>query len=125
MTSSTVPAEQWNEVWGGRHKGFAGQAELDGARIWVDTQQTVSGQVVFHPTSDGASGGTALFTTIHAVFIRMGATDALVQCGEPTISGDKKTITIDAIEVTDVLLGLLQLDSIVDGRNVSILVYGE
>lgn len=125
--SQTIPADEWDTMKAGhdtRPRFFSASGEEGSRKFFIDTKITANGNAVFYPTSDGTAEGTPIFSAITGVFIRAGADDRILQVGEPVIGEGNVSITIPVIQVTNVLLGLLQLTDESNGRGVTILVYG-
>lgn len=58
------------------------------------TTVTSSGNGFVYPTSDGTVNGTPLFSTISSAFAFPTLANPAISCGRPTISPDRKTVTI-------------------------------
>lgn len=72
-----------------------------------------SGVVTFYLTDDGTSSGNAVFNNVYAdsISVAVYGSSANYQPYSPTVSGDKKSITININQATAVLLGAIQLVS--------------
>jgi hypothetical protein len=96
--------------------------------MWSDVQTTVSGVATFHPTVDGTGTGTALFANIFSVQATGEGNTAIMTaaptCSVKAISGDMKTVTVNAI--TGAVLGILGATMVAsaDGTKVHALVLG-
>lgn len=76
-----------------------GDAKTDG-RLFNATSSTSGGNVIYYLTDTGTSGGTAVFSSVvmDSLMLTAVSTTLPVSYGTPTISGDKKTLTIPVFQ---------------------------
>lgn len=97
------------------------------ARIHYFKSATVSGgNAVFYVTDDGTSGGAAVFTNVFTQSIACSGTSTTTSYffGTPTISGDKKSITIPVNQLLNVL-GIVTLQVGANGAVINLSVFGD
>lgn len=116
MNSAQTTASGIPRVWvNGVHK----------ASVWeyYSSATVSSGNVVFNLTDDGTSGGNAVFTNVYLESLNLIVYSATVQYqfSNPTVSGNKKTLTVTVGQLGTVILGVIQLVSAANG----ITVYGQ
>lgn len=86
-----------------------------------------SGVATFYLTDTGAAGGNALFGT--AVFKESAnfwveSTAIQYQYGNYTLSGDRKTLTVNVTQLGSVLLGIIQFVAAANGATVYLRICG-
>lgn len=95
-----------------RRKAWVSGVLKNDAFIYSSKASTVSGSATFYITSDGTSGGSAVFSNVYAdtVAVIPYGTSGSYQPSNVVVSGDKKSITVDVSQATNVL-GLLTFNS--------------
>lgn len=89
---------------------------------------TVSGLATFYLTTDGTPTGPAIFTNIdtqRGIFKSHDEADIAIQSEFQSLSDDKKVLVFKVNQITNVLLGALNIVSAANGRPINILVIGE
>lgn len=86
-----------------------------------------SGVVTFYLTDDGTSSGNAVFNNVYAdsISVAVYGSSANYQPYSPTVSGDKKSITISINQATAVLIGIIQLVSAAASVDCRLYVMGD
>ncbi|MBV6514160.1 MAG: hypothetical protein FMNOHCHN_03750 [Ignavibacteriaceae bacterium] len=90
---------------------------------WMHSSTTdANGVITFYPTSDGTSGGTALFSTIFNVQVttlyNTTTRDDVPLASVRSIAADRKSIVVQVVEGTGVLLGGVTIIGTGSGRTV-------
>lgn len=98
-------------------------------RFWSGVATTTSGVATFNPTEDNTASGTALFSTFYAVVatahVNTASINGVPLCGTKSIAGDKKTVTVNVINVTTIgLLGGNAGAFAADGTEVQLIIVG-
>lgn len=81
-----------------------------GATNYFSAATSSSGNLVFYITTDGTNSGTAVCSNFYTPTLMVWPTASasiLYNYGTPTISGDKKTITVAVTQSNSLLLGVL------------------
>lgn len=99
-----------------------------GIIIWSGSAVTVNGVATFFPSSDGTSGGTALFTNIFTLqpTSERNTSNAIDVpfYGIKSISADKKTITVNVVNATTLIALGSTLVFAPDGTKVYLIIIG-
>lgn len=95
--------------------------------VYYSKATTASGTATFYITDDGTATGNAIYNNVYAdtITVTPYGTAALYQMSSPTVSTDKKSITITVSQVTSVLLGLIQSTTAANGVDCRLLVLGD
>lgn len=108
-------------------------------RVWVNgarktsvweyfSSATVSGgNVVFNLTDDGTATGNAVFTNVYLESLNIIIYSATIQYqfSAPTISANKKTLTVTVGAIGTVILGIIQFISAANGITVYAQIKGD
>lgn len=95
-----------------RRTAWVSGAERPGSFVYCAKATTSSGSATFYLTDDGTSAGNAVFSTIYAdsiAAIPYGA-NGNYQVSNPTVSGDRKSVTVNVSQITTVL-GILTFNT--------------
>lgn len=96
-----------------RRKAYVSGVLKQDSFIYASKAVTVSGGgITFYITSDGTSGGVAVFNNVYAdsIAINVYGSAGNYQAYSPTVSGDKKSITATISQLTSVI-GILTFNS--------------
>lgn len=95
-----------------RRKAYVSGVLKNDSFLYVSKASTVSGGLTFYITDDGTSSGNAVFTNVYADSIAINAygTSGTYQPSAPTVSVDKKSVTANISQATNVL-GILTFNS--------------
>lgn len=96
-------------------------------RMCLATAVVSGGNAVFYPTEDGASSGVPFFSVLNADSIVCWAASNTVQYqfGAPTVAADRKSVTVPVSQLSNVLLGIIQIATAANGTAVNMLAFGE
>lgn len=86
-----------------------------------------SGNVVFNLTDDGTSSGSAVFTNVYLESLNLIIYSATIQYqfSNPTVSANKKTLTVTVGAIGTVILGIVQFIAAANGITVYAQVKGD
>lgn len=92
-------------VDGKARKAYVSGVLKNGAFIYSTKATTASGTVIFYITDDGTANGSAVFSNVYADTIAITTYGALgnFQPSTPAVSNDKKSITANISQITNVL----------------------
>lgn len=97
-----------------RRKNYVSGSLKNESFLYASKSSTAggAGSVTFYITDDGTSGGNAVFTNVYAdsVLIVPYGSSGNYQAFNPSVSGDKKSITATVSQATNVL-GLLTFNA--------------
>jgi len=98
-----------------------------GAFIYSSKATTSSGSAVFYITDNGLSSGNAVFNNVYAdsISIVVYGNSASYQPFTPTVSADKKSITISVNQVTNISVLSLLFVAASNGVDVRLWVMGD
>lgn len=108
------------------NKSYVSGVQKAGAFVYASKAVTSSGSAVFYITDDGTASGNAVFTNIFAdsINIVIYGNAATYQPFTPTVSGDKKSITISVNQVTNISVLSLLFVAASNGIDVRLWVMG-
>lgn len=112
--------DQSTGVW------VSGQRKILTKRI-TTTAVTATGQAVFYLTDNNASNGNAVFTNVYKSTANFWVDNASIQYqfGNYTVSGDKKTLTVNVNQLGSVILGLIDFVAAANGITVHLTIMGD
>lgn len=112
-------------------KLYNGHTLVTGAFPIVKKATVSGGNFVVHLTSDGTSGGTALFANVYLDSLQLSAIDGVAphMYGTPVLSNSNKTLTVPVTKSAGVYVSLLSLTLLgaaaaANGTEVRALIYG-
>lgn len=112
-----------------QRKNYVSGILKDDSFLYVTKASTAggSGNVTFYITSDGTSSGTAVFSNVYAdsVLIVPYGSSGNYQAFNPSVSGDKKSITASISQATNVLGVLTYNSSAANGIDCRLYVMGD
>lgn len=111
-----------------RRKNYVSGALKNDSFLYTSKATTNgSGVVSFYITDDGTSTGNAVFTNVYAdsISVAVYGSSANYQPYSPTVSVDKKSITVNINQATSVLLGAIQLVSAAASVDCRLYVMGD
>lgn len=110
-------------------KVYQNQTLQGGVIFWSGTATTTSGVATFNPTDDNTSSGNALFSAFYAVVatahVNTASVNGVPLCGTKSIAADRKTVTVNVINVTT--LGALGGNAgafVANGTEVHLMIVG-
>lgn len=117
---STTTTDQIPRLWvNGTHKSIV--------KEFHSSATVSSGTVVFNMTDDNTSSGNAIFANVYleSLNIIIYSTSIQYQFSSPTVSSDKKTLTVTVGQLGTVLLGIIQFVSAANGITVYAQIKGD
>lgn len=126
MESRTLSKQELDEMEGMKGANWVNGVKKTMVIEYASSAVVASGQAVFYLTDNGASNGSAVFTEVYKESVSFWVDDATgqYQYGAYTLSGDKKSITVNVRQL-GVALGLLTFTTQPNGTTVYLRVKGK
>lgn len=96
-------------------------------KIVIGSGTVANGSVTFYLTDDGTANGNAVFKTVYMESLNLiiYSTTTQYQFSAPTVSADKKTLTITVGQLGTVILGIIQFVTAANGTLVYMQIQGD